>query len=255
MLRLVNSGVFLGLVNLSIVTIYLAVFWVICEAIVWLLRKLVFKDKRVKLYFAGILALTVTISYMAYGYYNAHHVVITEYTVTTGKEVESLKIALIADSHISSTFDGKEFGEYVDIINSKNPDAVIIAGDFIDGSSKENEVLEAVNNLGRLESKYGTFFAFGNHDKNYYGEEQNGRISTEAFKNALVDNGVCVLEDEMIQISPEYTIIGRSDKVNLERESISTLMKEADISSFIIDINHQPNDYDNESAAGVDLVL
>lgn len=106
-----------------------------------------------------------------------------------------------------------------------------------------------------MESKYGTFFAFGNHDKNYYGEEQNGRISTEAFKNALVENGVCVLEDEMIQISPEYTIIGRSDKVNLERESISALMKEADISSFIIDINHQPNDYDNESAAGVDLVL
>ncbi len=46
--------------------------------------------------------------------------------------VGSIKLALIADSHTGTTFDGDGFAEHVKEIQAQNPDAVLIVGDFVD---------------------------------------------------------------------------------------------------------------------------
>lgn len=245
----------MGLMNVFVVIIYLALFWLLGEGIAWLVRYFTKKNHETKCYFTGILVMIVTIIYLAYGFYHAHHVVVTEYTVSTTKQVEPLKIAMISDAHIGSTFDGEGFAQYVDEINALHPDVVVIAGDFIDGSSPSQEILKAIRCLERLDARYGTYFVFGNHDKNHYGEEQQRGLKTEEFLKALKASGVQVLEDEMAQLPGGYTIIGRRDQVEAEREKIQDLVQKAEPGNFIIDVNHQPNDYDNESAAGVDLVL
>ena len=166
-------GLCLGTMNLFIVVIYLMLIWLFCEGLFWLFARFFRRISQAKYYLPGIVALSVTFVYLGFGYATNRHVVVTVYTVCTDKEVEPLKIALISDSHIGSTFDGKGFGRYVEKINKLQPDLVVIAGDFIDGSSKTEEVLEAVRCLGQSDARYGTYFVFGNHDKSYYREGKN----------------------------------------------------------------------------------
>ena len=49
--------------------------------------------------------------------------------------------------------------------------------------------------------------------------------------------------------------MGRADASNRGRKSIEDLTKDIDPGKYIIVLNHQPTDYDNEAASNVDLVL
>ena len=53
----------------------------------------------------------------------------------------------------------------------------------------------------------------------------------------------------------QFDFLSEKDKSDLTRKNISKLTKNIDKSKFVIDLNHQPNDYDNESRANIDLVL
>lgn len=248
-------SVCMGMINLLIVTIYLTLFWMISDGIVRLVGKHLKKVNECGFYLAGVLAVFVSTAYLSLGYYNAHHVIVNEYDISTEKDVEPIKIVLISDAHIGSTFDGEKFGKYIEKINTLRPDIVVIAGDLIDSDSKREEILKAVDSFSKLNTKYGTYFVFGNHDKSFYGAESQGGLSTKDFRTKLEKNGVIVLEDNVAELSNGYTIIGRRDKSDNKRLSIAELMQKVEKDSFVIDINHQPNDYQDESAANVDLVL
>lgn len=248
-------GYSLNLINLTVIALFLTLFWLLCDCMIWIASRFIPSLKTTKIYVGGILTILVTITYLSFAYYTDRHVVITEYNIHSEKPVEPITLAVFSDFHMGTTFNGDSFGKYIDLINNLNPDAVLIAGDFIDGSSKDKDIISACNQLRRLKSKYGTFFVYGNHDKNYYGEERTRQFSTKEYSEALIKNKVRILEDEVFPLSDSYTIIGRQDKVESNRKPISELMKKAPKDSFIIDMNHQPNDYKNESEAGVDLVI
>lgn len=245
----------LGYVNLCVVLIHLTLFWLFSELVFYILRKFSKKIAGSKLYLASIIALVFTILYLGYGFYNDRHVVVTNYTITTDKEVAPLRIVQFTDSHMGTTFDGEEFIKHVDTISSLNPDIVVITGDYIDGSSVYKDIITSTKALSKLSPTYGTYFIFGNHDKNYYGEEGRRDFSEEDFIKELTDNNVKVLEDEIVAFADGYTLIGRQDKTVADRASIEQLMSGVLPSDFVIDLNHQPNDYAAEEAAGVDLVL
>ena len=57
----------------------------------------------------GWLALLATVIYLAAGYYLCNNVWQTDYDLKTDKDLGKLKIAMFADSHIGTTFDGKVF--------------------------------------------------------------------------------------------------------------------------------------------------
>lgn len=131
----------MGYINAIIVTIYMILFWLVCEFAFWLVGKVKnrtklaadgVKPKKRKIYYAGVTAIIVTIVYMSWGWYQAHNVWQKDYTIQTDKVVGSIKLALIADSHTGTTFDGDGFAEHVKEIQAQNPDAVLIVGDFVD---------------------------------------------------------------------------------------------------------------------------
>lgn len=269
-------GIF-NYVNLCVILIHLTIFWLISEAVSFLVCKIICKAKEQykedsasqdnravqtekrklcgHVYIAGIVALLVTFLYLSYGWYMDRHVFVTEYNITTDKVVEPLKIVQITDSHMGTTFDGDGFGKHVETIQSLQPDIVLITGDYIDGSSRYKDIITATKALGTLTTKYGTYFIYGNHDKNYYGEDGRRDFTQDDLTKELRDNNVTVLEDEVVLFGNGYALIGRQDKTVANRMSISDLMKQVDDSLFTIDMNHQPNDYANEAASGVDLVL
>lgn len=248
-------GKLLGPINLFVIAIYLTMFWLLCDGIAFAARRFFPSLRDSRCYWAGILALALTVTYLSFGYYNDHNVRITEYTVCTEKKVTPLKIALISDVHIGTTFDGTGFGKHVDTINALHPDAVVIAGDFIDGSSPEADVREAIAQLSRIQAEHGIFFVYGNHDMNFFETGSSLSLSPEDFREAMADSGVTILEDSCVSLPGGYSILGRKDRIEASRKEIGALMQLVPPNSFIIDLNHQPNDYDAESKAGVDLVL
>lgn len=234
------------------VLIHLFIFWLIADITAAVISKL--RKKKPKENYSGAAALAVTVTYLTIGWYMAHHVSMTKYTFKTYKELgnSSIRIAMIADSHLGVTLDGKEFAEQMKRINKKEaPDVLIIAGDFVDDYSKKSDMITACDALGKMETKYGIYFSFGNHDKGYF---ENRDFTETELRDELKKNNVIILEDESVMLNENICLIGRQDKSIEERADFADIEK-GDISAYQIVIDHQPNAYTEEAEGGADLVL
>ena len=133
-----------------------------------------------------------------------------------------------------------------------SPDIVLIPGDFVDDGTARADMERACEALGGLDAPYGVWFAFGNHDPGYYGSRDFGAGELSA---ALEQNGVGVLEDEAVSVGGRIAVVGRKDAYTEDRQPIAALTEGLDRGLYVIVMDHQPSDYDNEAAAGVDLVV
>ena len=250
-------AVCIDLMNAIVCVLYLAMIWAVCDFTFWLLEK--FGHITFAHYYAGWIAVVITVAALSVGWYLDHHVWQTEYTLKTAKNVEPLKIIMFADSHIGTTFDAKGFAAHVQKMEAQKPDMVIVAGDFVDDDTSRQNMLETCRLLGQIKTKYGVYFVFGNHDAGYYGAEHRGFSAAELIVE-LEKNGVKVLRDEAVLVADQFYIIGRRDRsVGRERrgsrKTMEELVQNLDQSKYMIVADHQPADYKNQAAAGVDLVL
>ena len=82
---------------------------------------------------AGALCLILITAVSIYGMVNARWIRITPYQVKVEKQagdLDSLKIALVADLHLGYSVGTAQMRQMVDKINAQNPDLVVIAGDI-----------------------------------------------------------------------------------------------------------------------------
>lgn len=253
---IIGASLTLNFVNTIVILIHLAVFWLLCDLFAWFVKKR-YRAKNIdrKVYLPGILALSITAAYLAYGWYVDRHVVVTEYNIYSDKVTEAFRIVQFTDSHLGTTFDGKGFVKHAKTMNDLEPDIVVMTGDYVDSSSIFSDVVDATKAFGKISAKYGLYFVYGNHDKNYYGEERGRDFTTEDLAGELVKNGIRILEDEVISFGNGYSLVGRQDRSQTDRASMEELMKETEAGDYVIALNHQPNDYKAEAKAGVDLVL
>ncbi len=246
-----------GYVNAVIIIIHLVVFWLLSDLLFFIIKKV--RRAGFSYNFAGALAVMTTAVYFSVGWVLAHDVRVTRYEIGTDKAVGDLRIVMFADAHVGSTFDGDGFAEYVSQMQSYNPDVVIIAGDYVDDDTPRADLEKACRALGTLKTKYGVYYAFGNHDKGYYSDSHRSYTAADLIAE-LEKNDVIILQDEVKLIDDRFYIIGRQEaeearRGNGNRAEISELTKDLDDDKYQIVINHQPTDYANETAAGVDLVL
>ena len=201
-----------------------------------------------------LVSLIVTIVYLGYGYYVAHHVVETHYEVVAAKDigVDSFRIVQITDSHIGATMDGDKFYNYMKDINETNPDIVVVTGDYVDDDTKYDDMVRACEGLGILDTKYGVYFVYGNHDKGYFDYRGYGN---KELREELEKNNVIILEDEGLDIVGNIYLLGRKDRQTAGRKTAIELMEGIDSNKYVIDLNHQPTDYENEKNAKIDLVI
>lgn len=239
--------------SVAIVMIHLFIFWMLCDLVVKIVRMI--SGKKSEKNWAGAAAIAITAVYLAFGWYFAHHIDITNYQLSSGKiKGQGVRIALIADSHLGITLDGEKFAEQMKRIDECEPDIVVVAGDFVDDDSCRADMERSCQALGEINSKYGVYFVFGNHDKGYYSEGYRD-FSEDDLRKSLTSNGVIILEDEICSIGDDFLLVGRNDRSNKERLTMEELVNDIDKSKYCIVSDHQPNDYDAEADAGADLVL
>jgi predicted MPP superfamily phosphohydrolase len=124
-------------------------------------------------------------------------------------EQAGLRVALLADLHVGSPHYGLDtLARVVERVNSKQPDLVLLAGDFVihgvvGGSFVAPEALAPV--LAGLEAPLGVYAVLGNHD---------WWLDGPRVRRALVAAGISVLEDEAIRVSAgrfSFWLVGLGD--------------------------------------------
>ncbi len=249
-------GKIFGAINAEICVVHLVVIWLLCDGISMLAEKK--RKQKFEKYYAGIFAIGITAAYLSCGWYLAHHVWRMAYGLETDKQTGSLRIVQIADSHVGCTFDGDGFLDHVKTMQSENPDIVVITGDFVDDDTTKEDMIAACHALGTLKTTYGVYYVFGNHDKGYYGPEYRGYSGDDLIAE-LEKNQVRVLQDETVLLDNRFYLIGRQDRSEEQRDngraSMEELTADLDSEKYSIVLDHQPYDYAEQAAWGVDLVL
>lgn len=243
-------ALWLSPVNAVVAFLHGVLFFLLFGLAARLLRRVTGREARI--YWQGWLALGVTVMWLGAGYLLCSHVWQTDYSLGTDKKLGTLKIALIADSHLGTTFDGEGFAEHLRVIGEQEPDLLVIAGDFVDDSSKREDLDRACRALGELELPYGVWFVYGNHDAGYYNSRD---FSAADLEDTLQRNGVHVLRDTAELVDDRFYLVGREDRSRAGRKTMAELLEGLDRDKYLIVLDHQPNDYAAEASAGADLVL
>lgn len=187
------------------------------------------------------------------GWHNMHSVRKTEYTVYTDKKIPSsgIRVALISDAHLSTCLTGEDFSELIEQISFEKPDLFLICGDLVDESSKIKDLNLACASIKSKLEKQNVLMIYGNHDIGIYGRREIGK---DLLQNELINANVTILEDESFS-SEGIVLIGRADASSKGRKIPHELMSDISSDTFTIVIDHQPNDYQNESLEQIDLVV
>lgn len=237
-------------VNAVIILLHFIAFFIFSGLLVKLVEKI--RGKEFRHYIQGWLGIVVSVVYLLIGYYLANNVWQENYSLKTDKNVGTIRIAMIADSHLGATFGPEGFAKHLKEIEASGAQMLLIAGDFVDDGTTREDMLRACQALGEARFEYGVYLSWGNHDPGYF----RGRSFTlKELTDELEKNGVRVLNDESVLIDGRIYIVGRRDRSAGSRKSIEELLAGLDTDKYIIVLDHQPNDYDNEAASAADLVL
>ena len=152
----------IDMMDTIVIYLHLLIFWLILD----LIKKIIkLKIKKITVF---IITLVITGTYLTWSYFSAVNVVKTNYTLYTNKNIDNFRIVQISDSHIGNTMNGDKFIEYMEKINKDNPDIVVVTGDFIDDDTSYDDMVKGCIGLGKLNTKYGVYFIYGNHDEGYF---------------------------------------------------------------------------------------
>ncbi len=241
-----------NMMNAVVCMIHLMLFWAICDLVSLIVAKI--RNKKSERYWAGAAAILLCVSWLIWGWFSAHLVWTTVYTIETDKLDEDFRIVQISDSHIGATFDSDGFLSYIEKINALKPDLVAVTGDFVDDDTSKEDMLASCDALGKLDATYGVVFVYGNHDNGYYSALEHGWTGAE-LRSRLEENGVIILEDKLYDAGGRLIVAGRKDRSRQRRLTAGQLLENAEKGKYTVVLDHQPSDFDAEAAAGADLVL
>lgn len=123
--------------------------------------------------------------------------------VTTEKDIrpEGYKVILIADSHYGTAGSHADLLTKCDEIEEEQPDVVILAGDIVDENTTAEEAAEVFAAFGGIQSKYGNYFIWGNHDRS--SESLHTKFSEDYLRKVIDNSGIIILEDEVQPIEDD----------------------------------------------------
>lgn len=218
----------------------------------------------------GFVCMALIILISVYGILHVGTIKVTPYEVTVNKKVkdmDSLKIVLLADTHFGYSINCRHAQKMVEKINAQDPDIVCIAGDIFDNDYDAISDPEGVcNALKSIKSRYGVYACWGNHDLDepiLAGFTFGGKKKDQAdsrMEQLLRDANIHLLTDEAELIDDKFYVVGRNDssrthKLGGQRLSPAQLTKDLDLDKPIIFIDHQPKQLQETADAGADLDL
>ena len=233
----------------SVCVAYLLLFGLLAEGVLRLTGP-------VRLLESGAVPVLLTAAALAYAAWHGKKTVLTRYTLHTGKALPggTLRVGLVSDVHMGLSVDAERLQEAARLLSRERLDLMVIAGDLADDQTTKEEMQAACEILGGIETRLGTFFAYGNHDSASHGPPL--AFSHEELATALARNGVTVLEDRCATLPGPLVIAGRRDGGILgteRRRGLGALLEGTDAPTIVCD--HQPWSAAESADAGAMLQL
>ncbi len=222
-------------------------------------------------YNSGIVPIIVSVIILAYGYWNMNNIVESDYMIYTNKDIreegymiytnkdireEGYRVAMISDLHYGTVMNSEKLQKACAEIEKSAPDIVVLCGDIVDEKTNLEQMQEVAEILGSIKSKFGVFYVYGNHDDARYASIPS--YTKGELWNELSSNNIHVLVDQSYEINDEFIIIGRDDEGFSKeegRKSSEDLIANIDKNKFILLLDHQPSELDENSLLGYDLQL
>lgn len=188
---------------------------------------------------------------LLFGYWNMHTIREKTYELTSAKPDRDVTVALITDLHLGVNMDADGLAVYLDRISAQRPDMLLLGGDIFDESTTRENMEKACALLGRVQTGYGVYYVYGNHDRGSYrtGRDFTAADMEECFKAA----GVRVLRDEKVDFDNNVTLIGLTDRSMRSGNRTAELL--TDRTRYNIVLDHQPVELQFKADAGADLNL
>ncbi|MDR1340320.1 MAG: metallophosphoesterase [Prevotellaceae bacterium] len=188
---------------------------------------------------AGILALILIFGTVKF---NSPSVIKSDFK--TSKQLRKVpKIVLASDLHLGYVNGSRKLNDFVELINSQNPDIVLLCGDIFDRSTRPLESKNMLAKLREINAPLGVYAVPGNHE--YYGDREKAfRYLSETF---------ILLRDSVVMPSEDIYIVGRDDRTNRNRKPLNEIMQGIDHNRLIILLDHQPQHLEEAMNAGVDF--
>ncbi|MEE4196156.1 MAG: metallophosphoesterase [Bacteroidales bacterium] len=232
------------------VMLYLFLFYLLIDLGLVILKKLkiislkLLETQVFKLILFGAVMLLITVI-MFKGIYNFNHTNIRQYAIEVNKKSSNpgqLKIAMAADFHLSDVTHTCFMHQFIEQINSIQPDIVLLIGDLVESDQPSKKMRSFEQQLQRIESRYGVFAVEGNHDI------YRSSHSYDFIRNARIR----LLQDTVITIDSSFQLAGRKDRHHRDRKTVEELLKNASDTLPLFLLDHQPyqleNAYENDVA-------
>ena len=249
----------------AILIFYLFISSLIAD-LIRIIQKYLIKEKHLNfipiIHKKGLLAIIIFTIIILGSVYGMNHIELTEYNLTTDKiDNKSYSILFISDVHYGTVQNTQLVKDSILKMNNLKPDIVLLGGDIVDERTTKDSMQEKFEELGKINSTYGTYYIFGNHDRQpYTSDYENGnRTFTDSDLNQSIEkNRIKILNDDKITINNDFVLVGRSDaewEDSINRTDVNEILNESDLSKYIVVLDHQPVEYEENAQEGVDLQL
>ncbi len=220
---------------------------------------------------AGGVCAAVVLALSVWGIVNARIIRTTRYEVTVEKACDipqdPLRIALVADLHLGYNISNGSMKTMVEKINAEQPDLVVIAGDIFDNQYEALEDPEELAQiLSGLESTYGVYACYGNHDIEEpilagFTFSSSGKKQSDIRMDELLEKAdIRLLRDEAVLIGGAFYLYGRPDYERPGRgidvrKTPQEITADMDLTKPVVVLDHEPRELSELADAGVDLDL
>lgn len=160
------------------------------------------------------------------------------------KALDGFTVVQLSDLHLGRLIKLRRFEKIAAVINGVKPDLLVITGDF--SESRDPLPEGACGVLKGIYSRYGKAAVLGNHDMFTGGSERAGFFG---------DCGVKVLRGQVYEPVPGLLVAGVDDLRRGDGAAVGKLAAALDRSKPLIFLSHQPQGFDEITAAGAGLVL
>lgn len=207
-------------------------------------------------FYMGLSVLILVGAILVYGAWNARNPRVQHYEISIPKkagDLQSLHVVAVSDIHLGEIIHNGRLSRLIDMVNTLDPDLVLLPGDIIDEDMGPFVRQDMTSNFLKLQPQYGVYAVPGNHE--YFGRQIEQAISN--FEEA----GIKVLRDTCVKVEDSFYVAGRDDITHIrmdpktQRRSMDAVLESVDRTLPIILMNHQPTELEEAARAGVDLQI
>ena len=201
-----------------------------------------------------IISIIATILFVSYNIINMETIKPRYHEEKSHKLKHEYTVVFFSDLHYGSAQSADIVDKALDEIKQLKPDALLLGGDITDENTEKEEMEYLFKKIGSLGVP--VCYAYGNHDRQDRGEKIGGKKFTEKqLEDALISNGIIILNEDYTEIGEDLIVIGREDKSRPEKRKAVKDLPAMPSDHYMITIDHTPYQEDEIIELNADLQL